>query len=548
MTSVTSFFWDEKVKNISQNIGNGTFTDVVDSLWSGNIINPNPLNSSGQNLLTDKLIEKLLHISLPSSNDMTSNIIETRVEAGRNRPRLSVPLMSKNFIQLNSRLSGPFMLIDQIIKIFDWTSPAYTLSVLSLFTYTVLNPLPTLTSIPVFYLLFGIMVPKYLEIHKPEPLDTFGSNPIPAQGPPLMKAQINKPAPEFTKEFILNLTDLQNHMILYIATFDFINGILNKFTCFTNENISSPIFLFLLTIGCFNILYIDSLIFWIPLKIILLIVGWSFTIIMHPNFRDYYFSIIYSEDTRIRILTITNKIERWFNNQFQCTESREQRQAAIFELQKFNEKDKSWELFGYSPDHYTLFSVSRISETPMEKHTIFLDLVKPPIEWEWVDSYPWVLDLDPNEWVEAGYIQYVDIDVESKWVYDLNLNGTQGKFRRRRWIRVCTRKLYDNVNQNKYVEKSLPNSIHDNHNCNIAGVTQTAFTGANAGCSKNFEIDHCEDRHDDPGCTSSSMDTFHKRVLDNINGDTYTQESLAINYTNQNSRVKKGLTDLLNLT
>ena len=370
----------------------------MDALWkstTGSSDTSSP--QSSQSLLNDKLIEKIIYMALPASNDLATASIENRLQAGAARPGLSVPIMSRNFIQLNSRLGIPFMILDDVISIFNWTNPSYTLCILSFYSFLVLKPLPTLVSGPIVYILFGIMSPTYMDIHKPTSDANLGNNPVPARGPPLKDPRLPAPVQEFSKEFILNLTDLQNHMTLYVMAYDFIYHFLSKFAYFQNESISSAVFLALLFFSCLNALTIDTLSVFIPWKFIFLSLGWAFVISLHPKLRDIVFNMIYSEETRLRILTSTNQIERKIYEQFDLYEPTERREASIFELQKFNQDEKTWELIGFSTSDYTIFSDARINEIPTSQiaTTLLLDEVKPPVDWEWLVNFDWTLDLHP---------------------------------------------------------------------------------------------------------------------------------------------------------
>ncbi|SCU93062.1 LADA_0G01134g1_1 [Lachancea dasiensis] len=446
MESVTGFFWDDGTSKKSRS-GSNTHLDNEGKAATngerksstGSIHEGSTIGSSTQQYLADKLVEKLIYMALPPSSELAQKTIEYRVESSRNRPGLSVPIMSRNFIQMNSRLGPPFLVIDEIIKILNWSNTAYTLSILSLFTYIVMKPLPTLTSIPLFYVVFGIMVPQYLRLHKPDALDAFESNPVPARGPPLLKPEVPKPVPEFSKEFLLNLTDLQNHMLLYVVAFDFINHILSHFAFFTDESISSAAFLVLLVMAWFNALFMDSITRVIPVKPFLILLGWVSALALHPYNRDWVLGKMTSEETRLRVLLLSSRIERRIHECFDYQEVGETRQASIFEVQQFQEQNKSWNLVGYSTDHYTLFSDYRISEKDIADAAHSLDSVKAPLEWEWLTDSRWELDLDPVSWVELEFVEYVDINVEEKWVYDICLDGSRGSYRRRRWVRECTR-------------------------------------------------------------------------------------------------------------
>ncbi|CDO91846.1 unnamed protein product [Kluyveromyces dobzhanskii CBS 2104] len=512
-------------------------------------------SQSTQSLLNDKLIEKIIYMALPASNDLAGGTIDNRVQASAGRPGLSVPIMSRNFVQMNSRLGIPFMVIDEIIRIFNWTNPAYTLCILSFYSFLVLKPLPVLVSGPIIYVLFGIMSPAYMDIHQPDPHMNLEHNPIPARGPPLKNAQIPGPVPEFSKEFILNLTDLQNHMTLYVVAYDCVSGVLGKFAYFKNEKVSSVVFLGLLFFSCVNSLAIDHISVLIPWKFIFLSAGWMFVISLHPKVRETMFGLIYSEETRLRILTRMNYIERVINDNFDSSEHKERREASIFELQMFNEQSKSWELVGFSTDEYTLLSESRINKLSTNQIPTVLTLaeVKPPAEWEWMASLDWTLDLHPTEWVSAGFIQYVSVDSETKWVYDLELSGERGLYRRRRWVKVCTRQKHfptaaknvgtDGATSNQSngtddddVESGEP-SLYDGY----AAITQTSFSGADSSATK-ANNDTNIDKHSSDLTKSGSTGSFSSLVSQgSTTSDTQRPNS------SDKSKAVRSLSDLLSL-
>lgn len=398
--------------------------------------------SSLQKAMTDTLVEKIVKMTLPPSSQLALPTIANRMAAAKDRPGLSVQVMSRNFIQMNSRLSIPFAIIDEIIKVLNWEQSAYSVCCILVVSIAIMKPWPILTSFPIFFVLFGIMVPQYLYIHKPEDNDLLDQNRAPAQGPPLRKVVLPKPVPEFSQEFVLNLTDLQNHMLIYVRTYDVINSCISSFAFFQNEQISCLAFVILLIVALFNLLFMEYIVSILPVKFITLVLFWCFIAAFHPHNRDKFLSKVYSEDTRISLQSTYNKYHGLISEHLRYVEAREQRLVTIFEIQYYKEKYKEWKPLGYSSDDYTLFSDMRINQLSIRDHSVpTLEDVLPPDEWEWTKGSRWVLDLDPKVWVEEGLIQYVTIDQETKWVYDLDLNGNRGKYRRRMWTNTCGRKV-----------------------------------------------------------------------------------------------------------
>ncbi|CCH61387.1 hypothetical protein TBLA_0E03330 [Henningerozyma blattae CBS 6284] len=456
--------------------------------------NPSP---GLQKLVTDTLVERILKMALPPSTELGAQALEHRIEAGKVRPRLSMPVMSRNFIQANSRFGAPFMFIDEIIKIFNWDNPAYTLSVLSIYSFAILQPVTILSSIPLFYILFGIMVPQYLYIHKPDPDQYLESNPTPAFGPPLRAPHIPKPASELSQEFVINLTDLQNHMVLYVQIYDFFANILENFAYFTDDQKSTVAFILILVIGVLNFFFSDIIIKYIPYKLILLIFGWALAIVLHPFYRDRIFAKIHSEEARIRILTFTNRYEEFLERHLKSSEPREHRFAQIYEIQKLKDKSKTWKPIGLSNSDYTLFSKLRINGLDIKDYVVqTLDEIQPPEEWAWMDGKSWVLDLTPSEWVSREFINAIDIDSETKWVYDIDIDGNRTSYRRRMWVRMCVREMDADVDTKEKVVDDIDEIADaDTSFGSVRGITKRSMSGNYQILNPNANIQFDKESH-----------------------------------------------------
>lgn len=547
MDSVTNFFWNDtygrgsastidtvgsdsndKDKNTNgtptTNRHNRRFSNSLEKMNSrdsgsnvqGSFTNTAFSTSGGlQKAMTDTLVEKIIKMAIPASSELAANTIKNRMAAGKERPSLSVPITSRNFILMNSRLSVPFLVIDEIIKILNWVDPAYTLSMALIYTLIVLRPLQVLSSLPILYLLFGIMVPEYLHIHEPSENVYLDTNRVPAQGPPLRKAEVPRPVPEFSQEFVLNLTDLQNHMLLYVQLYDSIIYVLQKFAFFVNEQISAVAFVLLMILAVTNIIFIDVLVRIIPIKLILVATGWAFIIICHPKYRDNFFNKVNSEETRLRLLKLTSSYDDWVNDNLGYVEARETKVVIIYEMQKYKDKHKEWHPVGYANDDFTLFSQFRINENAIESVAVpSLDSISPPTGWEWAENSSWVLDLDPTGWVEEGFIQFVQIDPETKWVYDINLDGKRGKYRRRLWTNTCVRQIHAGVDErnasDKLREVSNPLRSDETHSRSIHGVSKGSMSGnvkTEADIEENAFTDEDDSHITDDSIASNILNT-----------------------------------------
>lgn len=405
--------------------------------------------SSIQQMMTDSLVEKIIKMALPPSSLAKKGEIATRLASAKNRPSLSVQLLSKNVIQMNSRLGIPFMFIDNVIEFIDWVNVPMTLAIMCLYTLCVLNPIVTITCGPICYILFQVMVPHYMQVHSPNPINPSSppleKNRTPAQGPPLREPILPEPVREFSQEFVMNLQDLQNHVLLYVAAYDFIYFILKRFAFFINEQVSTAWFIILLSVGLLNYIFIDIIWPLIPIKLILVIAGWSLIVLLHPKNRDNFMQKLLSEETRLSWLQFTNKYEHKINEQLRLVEARENRVVDIFEIQVYKSEHKEWNTVGYHFDDYTVYSHKRLEGENIEPLCAkTIDEINPPIGWEWISNSTWELNLSPEKWVRERFINNVRVDSETKWVYDKVedcSNKSTKIYRRRMWIRHVARKI-----------------------------------------------------------------------------------------------------------
>ncbi|CAL9727667.1 peroxisomal membrane protein Pex29p [Monosporozyma unispora] len=406
-------------------------------------------SSSIQQMMTDTLVEKIIKMALPPSSMAKKGEIASRLAYAKNRPSLSVQLLSKNFIQMNSRLGLPFMFIDNVIDFINWENFPMTLTIMCIYTLCVLNPLVAITCGPICYILFEVMVPHYMQVHLPNPVDPIKPqveiNRTPAQGPPLREPILPEPVPELSQEFIMNLQDLQNHVLLYVAIYDFIYFIMKRFVFFINEQVSTAWFIFLASVGVFNYFFIDIIWPLIPIKLILIGIGWTLIVLLHPNNRDIFMNKLLAEETRLSWLQRTNQYEHKINEQLRFVEARENRIVDVFEIQVYKDQHKEWTTIGYHFDDFTLYSPKRLQGEKIELLCVkTLDEINPPIGWEWTQTSLWELNLSPEKWVRERFISNVRVDSDTKWVYDKVkdcTNQSSKLYRRRMWIRHVIRKV-----------------------------------------------------------------------------------------------------------
>lgn len=429
------------------------------------------------NQMTDKLIESVLNVIIdpslvgPSTGD-------TRYEIHQTRPQFSINLMTLNSTKFAQRISPVFSAIDDATYMLCWKDPYLTIGVLLMATLIILHPV-LITVIPPFMLLKYLLVPSYLKLHSPDPLFvddklTF-QNPIPADGAPLDKFEPPKPVPQLSREFIMNFTDMQNHLVPYIRLYDALIGWGQHYFLFEDTNLSTVVFLILWSIIIVN-LFIFPMISPLLLRILsprllLIVVLWAFIGGLHPHIRSELLDHLYTEEARVNRLNKTDKLEtRLMSGLVSEQDSvgdEDLREVEVFELHRLSRKH-IWEPIGFTNSFFTLNNPLRIRNASLveeksesivnpskhddeaEEKMVFPELprkatlseIKAPENWKFATT-DWQIDFEPMEWVTANFIMdLVSVDTDEKWVYDY-VEGDESPdgytYRRRRWTRHCQR-------------------------------------------------------------------------------------------------------------
>ncbi|KAK6463788.1 integral peroxisomal membrane peroxin-domain-containing protein [Scheffersomyces coipomensis] len=422
-------------------------------------------------ILMDKLVEKVITMMLPIDvNDLhTSRVLNARIECQKERPPLSINIMSKNSRQMAQRLSDTFIFIDNCIIYFSWSNPFYTIGVLTIITHLILNPY-FLSIFPLVMLIVRVIIPHYLIVYPPDTSYNstyFKSNPIPSEVP-LNDYKIPKPIPEFSREFVMNFTDMQNHMSFHIDTFDFMTWLTSDYLYFKDENVTSIVLLLIIGLITGNLIILPRVIpFFLRniylVQIMLISFVWGFTILFHPSVKSKIMEWIYNEDTRLNALEISNRLEVRLLSYLIATENEPSliqnneaeaiakgliREVEIFELQRLDRKTKFWKPIGFTNNIYTIntatrkFNVSLLNMGLRYNHLSKEELIREinnsyirlnkkssiddisaPNSWKFVDGKKWELDLDCKKWVKSKLVEdLVHIDDDEKWVYDLHVD------------------------------------------------------------------------------------------------------------------------------
>ncbi|KAL4884207.1 Peroxin/Dysferlin domain-containing protein [Aspergillus karnatakaensis] len=371
--------------------------------------------SSVRHTVQNKLFEKILQQVIPVEDvGDTVSVGSKPVQQDAKRPAFSLPVMGNNFRRFNARIGIVFNFQNEVERLFAWKQPSHTFSFLFVYSFVCLDP-HLLVVLPIATILLFVMVPTFLARHPPPP-STSTSSITPYysyQGPALAPPKTIKPASETSKDFFRNMRDLQNCMADFSDVHDSAVSALAPMTNFSNERLSSAVFLACTILTA--ILFLTAHL--IPWRFILLFGGNAALLSKHPNIEEFIDNIANDlgtdppEPPSLPEASPSMPFLQYLGD-ISLSSSPEEREVEIFEIQYRSlapYADQDWETFLFSPVPYDPLSPSRIAgDRP--KGCRFFEDVQSPTGWAW-KSKKWELDLDCREWVVERMITGVGFEV-----------------------------------------------------------------------------------------------------------------------------------------
>ncbi|RMZ84933.1 hypothetical protein DV738_g431, partial [Chaetothyriales sp. CBS 135597] len=381
--------------------------------------------------LQDRLLARLLQQVIPD-DAVDDHASDSDVHVYP--PTFSLPLMTNNFRRFNARIGIVFGFQDQVVHLFSWQHPSHTLSFLATYSFVCLNPY-LIIALPLAITLLFIMVPAFLSRHPPPPPQAKTSSTTPYystfEGPALAPAPTIKPASETSVDFFRNIRYLQNSMADFSGLYDLLNSTITPATNFSDEILSSTIFisLFLLTLCLFITAHL------LPWRLIALVGGNAAIVSLHPACKKFLQTLQAGSSPQSEAFDplshVPPKLQPIVSSVSSITLSSapETREVEIFELQHRALSSAEWQPYLFTPAPYDPLSPARISgDRP--KGTRFFEDVQPPEGWEF-HTKTWELDLNAGEWVNERLVVGVEYDIHSGggqssssadfggWVWDL---------------------------------------------------------------------------------------------------------------------------------
>lgn len=442
------------------------------------------------NQLTDKLVEKVLSVIINAQAEPTKSL-DGRMKVHSTRPPLSVKLMSTNTTQMAQKTGPVFEFIDGMTLLVCWNNPFFTVGACLLVTHAILNPY-LITTIPSFILLKKFLIPSYMKLYPPDQSVVDNKyifhNPIPYDGPPLDRYEPPRPISQFSREFIMNFTDLQNQMVPYIRLYDALANWGKSYFLFEDAILSTVVYLVVFTSMITNVVFLPHLLplllAYFPIKLFAIITVWVSIGALHPVIKSKALDYVDTEEARLSRLEQMNQAEKFMMKFVDDHDEKAHvslREVEIFELHRLTSRN-IWKPLGYTSDFYSINNPKRLAkdevdtdddnhgsghdagddtENSIDEEDIpivtanddselitgkeLLSEVRAPKNWTFADRN-WRIDLDPIEWVNDECIMdLVSVDDDEKWVYDyVDGEGSPDKsvYRRRRWVRVCERETH----------------------------------------------------------------------------------------------------------
>ncbi|KAF6843422.1 integral peroxisomal membrane peroxin [Colletotrichum musicola] len=387
-------------------------------------------NLSKKSSIQDRLVEKLLQQVIPESSDgltggddnLAPGFPQDKTTTFSQRPNFNITTMSNNFRRFNARIGVMFKFQARVVRLLSWRRPTHTLSLLAVYTFVCLDPY-LLAVVPLAGFLLAVFIPSFLARHPAPPSGTLSSEQsvgYSPKGPPLAPARTVKPVKELSKDFFRNMRDLQNTMDDFCVGHDAVITTVLPITNFSNEALSSALFL-ALTLTTVLMTTFASL---LPWRLIALVGGWGLILSGHPAIAPL---LTHTHDTHVapREAQARSRLDAWIAADIILDSAPETREVEIFELQRASHDE--WEPWLFSPSPYDPLSQHRIAgERP--RGTRFFEDVLPPDGWEWSEK-KWALDLWSREWVEERIITGVEVETEGeRWVYDMYDENAAGGY------------------------------------------------------------------------------------------------------------------------
>lgn len=300
---------------------------------------PEPFNPHEK--LSVKLMDKMLALALPPK----SASVAKRVRIQQGKDPFSMNLMGKNFRGVTSRFTIIYETYYTVLEILMWKRPTFTLGVMAIYSFICLHP-RLLFITPLAYIMFCVMVPAYASRHY-----DVQENYLTTQWPTI-EPKIPAPAPEFSRDFYINMVDTQNAMTDFIRTYDIVASILAHLIYFAgDESLSAAIyFIGMIGVAVFYV-YGDTILRIMPWRFFFFVFGWAVILLLNPMLHRMalreYKKLPHETREKFTPKAVKDVIDELARDEFLYHTKDDVRVVEVFELQELDVHNRQWKTATY---------------------------------------------------------------------------------------------------------------------------------------------------------------------------------------------------------
>ena len=303
---------------------------------------PKTLEGSDKSMtssIQERVFTRMLQTVLPSGDDDFNGDDNDPMYA--ERPAFSLTIMSQNFRRFNSRIGIVFVLQHQVMRLLSWKTPSHTLSLGLVWTFVCLDPYLVFALPPAASLLF-LMVPSFIARHPPAANSVYT-----ASGPAIAPAPEVRAVSEISREFFRNLRELQNTMDDFTRLHDGAVAAIGPATNFSDEKLSSAVFLALLAASLAMFVGAHLL----PWRLVFLAAGWAALACAHPSAQRALVEL-HEAQLRPRERLAAAVADSWIHRDITLSQTPETREVEVFELQRRRSAEGEFEPWVFCVDRF----------------------------------------------------------------------------------------------------------------------------------------------------------------------------------------------------
>ena len=253
-----------------------------------------------------------------------------------------------------------------------------------IFSLITINP-HLLVSLPLFILLFALLIPSYQARHPPPStaVSAIPTEVTEAISPPPQPA---KPVPELSRDFFMNMRDIQNTMDDFSNVYDTVRAWVMHVATFSNEALSSTVLAFT-SVG---VIFVITFIQFLPMRWVVLVLGNIGILACNPVLYRF---ITTTYITPKEIERLKQKIDQFVQHDYIPPP---QSKYVIFTVEIFEARRL---LPPVPPNHFPDWSPSKFSPFPPQStnSTNKLSAISPPPGYTFVEE-DWKVDEDKERW------------------------------------------------------------------------------------------------------------------------------------------------------